>query len=254
MGHEFETDWRGEVAASPEQVWEAIATGPGIDSWFMGRNQVEAGEGGTVRTEFGGYQPAHRITAWDPPHRLRYGTGPGPDGRAIGYEFLVEGRSGGSAVVRLVVSGFLPDDDWTDEYDAMGYGHALFFGTLLECLAHFPGRVARPVTAFGPPVTYWAATWAALRGGLGLPAAVIGPGPALTGGAPVRFTPAGLPPVDGLVYVANPQTLGIRTGDGLYRFLQGFRGPLIAAHVRFAGTDPEPAEPAWRAWLAGLTR
>jgi hypothetical protein len=30
-------------------VWEAIATGPGLDSWFMGRNEVEPREGGTVR-------------------------------------------------------------------------------------------------------------------------------------------------------------------------------------------------------------
>jgi hypothetical protein len=26
-------------------VWEAIATGAGIDGWFMGRNQVEPREG-----------------------------------------------------------------------------------------------------------------------------------------------------------------------------------------------------------------
>ena len=38
MGHEFEADKRAELDATPEQVWEAIATGPGIDSWFMGRN------------------------------------------------------------------------------------------------------------------------------------------------------------------------------------------------------------------------
>jgi uncharacterized protein YndB with AHSA1/START domain len=34
--HEFEI--REEIAldATPEQVWEAIASGPGMDSWFMG--------------------------------------------------------------------------------------------------------------------------------------------------------------------------------------------------------------------------
>ena len=40
MGHDFETRNEITVDATPEQVWEAIATGPGIDSWFLGRNQV----------------------------------------------------------------------------------------------------------------------------------------------------------------------------------------------------------------------
>ena len=48
MGHHFEDHEEAELQATPEQVWEAIATGPGIDSWFMGRNQVEPGEGGKV--------------------------------------------------------------------------------------------------------------------------------------------------------------------------------------------------------------
>ena len=32
MGREFEACQEAEVGATPEQVWEAIATGPGIDS------------------------------------------------------------------------------------------------------------------------------------------------------------------------------------------------------------------------------
>lgn len=49
MLHEF--DLRKEITldATPQQVWEAIATGPGIDAWFMGRNQVEAREGAGPR-------------------------------------------------------------------------------------------------------------------------------------------------------------------------------------------------------------
>ncbi len=41
MGREFDSVDSVEVAAMPEQVWQAIATGPGIDSWFMGRNEVD---------------------------------------------------------------------------------------------------------------------------------------------------------------------------------------------------------------------
>lgn len=34
MGHAFEHRHELTVPASPEQVREAITTGPGIDSWF----------------------------------------------------------------------------------------------------------------------------------------------------------------------------------------------------------------------------
>ena len=246
MGHEFEANKRAELDATPEQVWEAIATGPGIDSWFMGRNEVEPGEGGTVRTRFGGYAPESTVTAWKPPERLAHRTGEAPDGRFIAYEFLVEGRAGGSTVLRAVTSGFLPGDDWEEEYGAMRLGGELFFGTLVAYLTWFPGRTATPVTAFGPPVDDWDHAWALLRRELGLadPVAV---------GDRVRFAPAGLPPVDGVVYFVNPHNLGVRTGDALYRFLRGFRGPMVAGHHLFsAEVDRRQAEEAWRAWLARL--
>lgn len=245
MGHRFEQRSEFTVNATPEQVWEAIATGPGIDSWFMGRNQVEPGQGGSVRTAYGGYQPVFTITAWEPPGRLAYGTEPAADGRVIAYEFLVERRDRGGTTVRMMVSGFLPGDDWQAEHEAMIAGVDLFSQTLHTYLAHFPGRTATPVTASGPPVADWDTAWAALRRSVDLtaPAAV---------GDRVRFTPAGLPPVDGVVYAVNPQTLGIRTADGLYRFLQGFQGSLVVGHHLFTGTDPDHAERAWQDWLARL--
>lgn len=70
MGHPFEQHKEAEVPASPDEVWAAIATGPGIDSWFMGRNDVQAGPGGTVRTVFGEYALELDVTGWDPGRRL----------------------------------------------------------------------------------------------------------------------------------------------------------------------------------------
>jgi len=71
MGKRFEQRRDAEVPASPEEVWAAIATGPGIDSWFMGHSEVEPGGGGTggatVRTVFGEYAPELEVTEWDPP-------------------------------------------------------------------------------------------------------------------------------------------------------------------------------------------
>ena len=52
MGHQFAQHHEAEVPAGPDEVWAAIATGPGIDSWFMGRNEVTAG---AVRRNAGPY-------------------------------------------------------------------------------------------------------------------------------------------------------------------------------------------------------
>src|SRR5438094_913828 len=39
-----------EVPGTPEEVWQAIATGPGVSSWFV---PTEAREDGTVVSHFG---------------------------------------------------------------------------------------------------------------------------------------------------------------------------------------------------------
>jgi uncharacterized protein YndB with AHSA1/START domain len=232
----FENVTELSVTATPEQVWDAIATGPGIDSWFMGRSEVEAGS--VVRTAFGGYTPEQPVTAWDPPGRLAYGSVPAPDGRFVAYEFLVEGRAGGSTVIRAVTSGFLPGDDWEAEYEAMTLGFGMFHRTLAEYLNHFAGRTARPLTVFGPPVADWAAAWRSLSAALSLD------------GDAVRVAVPGLSPADGTVYYRNEHTLGIRTSGALYRFLRGFGGQFVAAHHIFDGTDTEPA---WQRWLDKLS-
>ncbi|MGW4486341.1 SRPBCC family protein [Amycolatopsis sp. NPDC004368] len=243
MGKEFEIPGSAEVAATPEEVWAAIATGPGIDSWFMGRNEVEGGVGGVVRGAFAGWEPEYSITGWDPLKRLAYETGPGPDGRRVGYEFLVEGRDGGSSVIRCVTSGFLPGDDWEEEFEAMTAGGALFFANLAEYVTHFAGRVATPVTAFGPPVADWDRQWAALGAELGLAER-----PAQ--GDRVRVEHAGRS-TEGVVYFVNPQTVGVRTADALYCFIEGFRGPLMVCHHVFTADGGD--ERSWQEWLGRVT-
>lgn len=242
MSRRFESTHQAEVDATPEEVWQAIATGPGIESWYMGRSEVEPGPDGSVRIDFAGYAPTHPVTAWEPGKRLAYGTEPAPDGRFVAYEFLLEGRDHASTTLRVVASGFLPGDDWADEFEAMSRGHELFFETLFEYLGHFAGRTARPVTVFGPPVTDWDRAWAALHAELGL----TGPVSAGDGGS-LRLGDGPAEPA--VVYFANPDTLGLRTVDALVRFLKGFHGPMIAAHHVFADDAHRHTDAAWQAWL-----
>jgi hypothetical protein len=229
MGKEFETHHEATLDATPSQIWDAIATGPGITSWFIGQTQID---GDTVSTNFGdGWIPTGTITTQDQPTHFAYASPPAPNGRFVAYDYLVEARDHAATVLRAVTSGFLPGDDWADEYEAMQYGTALFFATLVEHLRHFPGRAATPVTAFGPPVTDWPATWAALHKALSL---TDNPKP-------------GDPIPGGTVYFANPHTLGIRTERGLYRYLRGFHGSLVVGHALITPDDTD-----WTAFLHNL--
>jgi len=151
MGKQFETRLDAEVPPTPQQVWEAIATGPGVSSWFVGHTDID---GDTVRTTFGEQQIlAGRVTEREEPRRFAYRGDTAADGRFIAYEYLVEGRDGAATVLRSVTAGFLPGDDWAAEHEAMQHGTALFFATLLECLRHFPGRSATPVTTCASSAT-----------------------------------------------------------------------------------------------------
>jgi uncharacterized protein YndB with AHSA1/START domain len=243
MGHPFDQRKEAEVPATPDEVWAAIASGPGINSWFMGRTEVQPGAGGTVRTIFGDYAPELDVTAWDRARRFAYRSGEAPDGRFIAYEFLIQGRAGGSTVLRTVTSGFLPGDDWADEFEAMTLGGELYFRTLVEYLTHFTGRFAEPVTAFGPPGTSWDRDRTLLCRALDLPDDA-------KPGDRASVTIGGTGSADGVVYCANAHAIGVRAEDALYRFLRGFGKPALAAHHLFAaGADPVQARLAWESWL-----
>jgi uncharacterized protein YndB with AHSA1/START domain len=244
VGHQWQQNDEVEVDATPEQVWAAITTGPGVDSWFMGRTEVVPGEGGSVRTDMGGFTMESAITGWEPSKRFAYRGDEAPDGRFIAYEFLVEGRAAGSTILRTVTSGFLPGDDWADELEAMTLGTEMYFRTLVEYLSHFAGRFAVPVTAFGPPGTGWTRDRALLCRALGLPE-----NPCR--GDRARFTADENTPVDGVVYFANANSIGVRAPHALYRFLRGFAKPVMAAHHLFAeDADADQAQRSWEAWLS----
>jgi uncharacterized protein YndB with AHSA1/START domain len=248
--HEFEIREEVTVDATPEQVWEAIATGPGIDAWFMGRNEVEPREGGTVRMTLGPYAEEATVTAWEPPRRFAYRGGEGEDGSFMAFEYLIEGRQGGGTVVRLVQSGVLGGDDWEAEYDALRKGWPMYLRTLAQYLAHFPGRTATPVSAQGPMQADQDRVWEALKRGLGLTGTV-------TEGDQARFTLDGTEHqgvVDAVHHASSadePTFLGVRTADGLYRFL-GRGGTVGVGHHIFAEVDQQQAERSWQAWLARL--
>lgn len=159
-----------EVAGTPEEVWRAIATGPGISSWYV-PHTVEEHEGGTATASFGPGPEmlvTGRVATWEPTRRVSFDGGEGVEGLA--FEWLIEARDNGTCVVRLVNTGFGSGEDWDGQYDAMSEGWLLFLLNLKLHLEHFRGQTA---IAMLPTATWEGpreATWAALTTALGIPA------------------------------------------------------------------------------------
>jgi hypothetical protein len=232
VGRDIDQTYDAVVDAAVDDAWDAISTGPGISSWFMGRAEVA---GDTVRMVFADCA----ITASEPRERFAFTAPTGPDGRVIAYDLLLETAGGGVTSIRMVASGFLPGDDWHDEYEAMSHGHALFFRTLVEYLSNFAGRTATPVTAASGTVADRPAAWSAVRSALGL------------GGEPRVGDRATVRAVEGVVYHTSAQTLGVRTPGALYRFVEGLDGPMYAMHHVFAPTDTD-TDGSWSQWINEL--
>lgn len=238
-----------EVAGTPEEVWDAIATGPGISSWYV-PTTVEEHVDGRTTSDFGagpGNEVIGRVTAWEPPTRVAF---TGTDG-VLAFEWLVEARDGGTCVVRLVNSGFLDGPEWDAMYDGLSEGWLLFLENLRLHRAHFPGRRGWPML----PTTVWDQpapdAWRGLLDGLGLP-------PDLSVGATVRAG-TGCPPLAGTVLGSAPLRASLLLDEPSpgTAFLAAERmGEATAVSVwcYLYGDDPagtvERDGPRWAAWLA----
>ena len=129
-----------EVPGTPEEVWQAIATGPGISSWFV-PTRCEERAGGEVVSNFGpGMDCPATITAWEAPKRfLAEGTMGPPGSPTVATEWTVEARSGGKCLVRVVHSLFASTDDWDNQLDGLEQGWPAYFRILRLYLERFKG-------------------------------------------------------------------------------------------------------------------
>ena len=164
------------VPGTPEQVWQAMATGPGNTAWFT-RTTIDERVGGAVRFDFGpNGNSAGEVTTWEPPHRFGYVERGWSEGAPpVATEITVTGRSGGRCVVRMVHSLFASTDDWDDQLESFENGWPAFFEVLRLYLAHF--AAAKQTASFFvmtqidlPPTT----GWERLTQALGLSAANVG--------------------------------------------------------------------------------
>jgi uncharacterized protein YndB with AHSA1/START domain len=247
MAHDFEIADDLTLEATPEQVWDAIATGPGVDSWFMGRTEIEPGQGGTNSLDMRdamGFVQKSTITAWEPGKRLAFRED-SPDGTFTAVEYLLEGRDGGSTVLRFVHNGILADDWDAQYYDSMKAGDLMYLKQLATYLKYFPGRHAtRNLFLLGPAVPDDERVWSRFAAALSLTGDI-------TLGAPVRLNVPGLPATDGVVeFLGEPYFVGVRTPHGIHMLVKGYRDALVVGYHGFSDDEDEKEiESAWRSWL-----
>ena len=122
-----------EVGATPEQVWDAIATAEGISAWMV-PTQLDPQIGGAVSFDVGGFWSHGIVTDYTPTRRFAYAE-PWPTTdhdlssvTPIATEFLIQSASGGSSVIRIVTSAYGSGADWENEFFAemvAGWGELL---------------------------------------------------------------------------------------------------------------------------------
>ena len=130
-----------EVPGAPDEVWDAIATGPGVTSWFV---PTDMRTDGTIVSEFGpGMESVALLAEWDPPRRfVAESDGFDPNGPSLETEWCVEARPGGRCVVRVVHSLPIETDEWDRQLESIEAGWPDYFRLLVLYLRHFPGRSA----------------------------------------------------------------------------------------------------------------
>lgn len=240
-----------EVPGTPEEVWQAIASGPGISSWFVPTTLDEHVGGETVShfSPDGSMDSVAKITAWEPPRRFAAEAEEEPG--TVATEWTVEAKDGGTCVVRVVHSWFANSDDWDHQFEGHAHGWAGFFQILHAYLEHFRGQPCSPIALAA--FTADPDGWTTLIEPLGLVDATAGQ----------RFSGAGdAPAVSGVVEVANPPawpSLLLRLEEpapALAHLFAMSMGEQTMLPVRLylygdeAASRAAEIEATWQAWLA----
>jgi hypothetical protein len=232
MSPQFECNREVLLPATPERVWEAIATTAGNAAWLF-PNEIDPDSPTT--------------TAWDPPHHFATRMERGEWFNAL--EFVIEGREGGTSLLRYAHSGIFVDD-WDNQYDAVQQHTDFYLHTLGEYLKHFDGRPATyigdvPEGIRGPATSTTPDAFARLQEALGLSQQV-------AAGDAVRLAPAGLAPIEGVLDYRQPNFIGVRTADALYCFFgrNAFGSPVgMSIHLFANGVEPGEVRQEWEQWL-----
>lgn len=249
------------VPGTPEQVWQAIATGPGMSAWFT-TTQIEERVGGAISFDFGDENcgadvSSGQVTTWDPPVRLEYEEyGWNGDAPPVATEVTITARSGDRCVVRMVHTMVTDKDDWDDEIESFETGWPGFFEILKIYLANFAGAQAATIRASATHHDGERQAWSKMTTALNLGAANVGDRVEISGDAPRLAGRVERIHQDGIsrevmMRIDQPSP-GIAVVGAC---TVGDEGRVMASIYLYGpdATDVAAAEqPKWTAWLRGL--
>lgn len=243
-----------EVPGTPEEVWQAIATGPGISAWFVPAEfEEEGGKPVAVKLDFGPAMESRSVvTTWDPPRLFaRQGAGWVPGSPPIATEFYVEARAGGVCVVRVVQSLFSSTDDWDGQLTGAEEGWPGIGRVLRLYLTHFRGQRSAIMQLMAPVPGTAAEAWTTLTAALGLDGVGVGQ----------RSTvPTGTPELGGIVEYVSDSPYGAllrldEPGPGTAALGTIEFGDTVMATLTFylygdrAADNVARETPRWQAWM-----
>lgn len=243
-----------EVPGTPEEVWRAVATAPGISAWFVpAKFEEKGGKPVAVTLDFGaGMESRSVVTAWDPPRTFnREGPGWVPGSPPLATEFTVEVRAGGVCVLRIVQSLFASTDDWDGQLTGAEEGWPGIGRILRLYLTHFRGAQSAFMQFMAPVAGTPADAWAALTGALGLSGVSVGQR---------RVGSAGVPAIGGVVEYSSQSPFGAlmrldTPGPGIAALGTIEFGDTVMASLSFYLYGDEATRtaaretPRWQAWM-----
>lgn len=239
-----------EVPGSPELVWEAIASGPGVSSWFV-PTEIEGKPGGAITANFGpGMESTSTVKEWNPPHDFTAeGSGMSPEAPPMATQWIVEAKSGGTCIVRVVHSWFASSDEWDSQFESVEQGWSAFFKILRLKLENFPGQ---PSAAFDMAGMGGDDAWTVISRPFGLSEPKVGQ---------TVQAAAGTPPLAGVVKVATSEDerhlmlLTQEPGHGICHMFAMPMGGATYVSIRFFLFGPDSADiaervaPEWKTWF-----
>lgn len=246
------------VPGTPEQVWHAMATGPGNAAWFI-RAEIEEKIGGTLAFHFApDVTSGGTVTQWEPPHRFGYvEVGWAENAPPVATEITIIARSGNQCLVRMVHSLFSTTDDWDDQMEGFESGWSGFIEVLRLYLSHHAGQTAASFQIGAEAQGEALATWQKLLRGIGQGSADVGQDWSVKAGETFSGHVTRVRQDEKQRYVLM-RIDGDAPGAllfGIYRSGETIRLSLC----RFfygpkAGETAATVEPQWQAWLDGIAK
>ena len=242
-----------EVPGTPNEVWEAIATGPGVSSWFV-PTKFDFGPDGqptTLVCHFGEGMDANAVVKeWNPPRRfLAESNDFAPGGPPVATEWTVDPQGDNACLVTVEHSLQSDSDDWDANLEGTESGWPAFFTILRLRMAHFrdePHAVLEQVGMAAAPDTAWADLAAALN----LTSPAVGEH---------RSSPEGAPSLSGVIEsIPNDSEVLMRVEEPAPGVAHLFALPLGEAtmlSIRLHLYAPQAADTAnrkqavWQSWM-----